>query len=357
MKKLFFKLVVISSLSICTLALFNYSTDPYGIFHNSSLNLGFEPGYEPNQHYAKMRHLINDSHSWVSYLFGSSRVGKINPDLIPDGKYYNMSYSDGIPGEHLADIKIMLHKGLPVKSVMIGLDNISYLFRPEDHRGQIFRHPYDESFFKRLIFQIKYLCFAPQISIGRYLRFKKNEPLITFGILDNGMQNMEKVDAKIESNIVQHINDDRFIKVNIIPFDKESENKYMKLMDDTIRDIAEIIELSKKHHFNVYFFINPIHYKYYIQGNPYHFLLFKQKLAQITNYWDFSGFNSITTNNYYYYETLHYRTMVGDYMICRMVDCKNGKAPIDFGVFITKENIDHHVNRQKARLIAHINQL
>ncbi len=351
MKRIFLKLIFISILSVCTLAVYNYIVDPYGIVHNSSLDLGFEPGYEPNQHYARMRHLVNDEVSWDSYLFGSSRVGKINPDLIPDGNYYNMNYSEGVPGEHLDDIKIMLQKGLPVKNVMIGLDNTSYLINPEDHMGQDLRHPYDASFFRRIFFQIKYLCFAPRISIGRYMRFKKNDPVITFGILGNGMQNLEKIDAKIESNIERHINDKRFRKANIIPFDKASEHKYMKLMDYAIRDIAEIVELSEKHNFNVYFFVNPTHVKYYLQGNPYHFLIFKQKLAEVTGYWDFSGLNSITTNNYNYYETSHYRAMIGDLIICRMTNCSNISVPEDFGGYVTRENVNYHIKKQKDRLL------
>lgn len=338
-------------MSICTVAGFNFYTDPYGIFHNSSLDLGFEPGYEPNQHYARMRHLLNDEHNWDSYLFGSSRTGKIDTGRIPGGNYYNMNYSEGVPGEHLADIKLMIKNGLPLKNVIIGLDNISYLFRPSDHSGQILRHPYDASLFKRVFFQIKYLCLAPRVSISRYLRFKRNEPLITFGILGNGSQNLQKVDKRIEADIESHLKDERFSKANNIPFGKDSEEKYMKFMDDMLLDIAEIVALSEKHGFNVYFFINPTHIKYYLQGNPYHFLLLKKRLAQITDYWDFSGFNSITTDNYYYYETSHYRTMVGDFIICRIANCPDRHLPDDFGVFVTRDNIDHHLKVQYDRLI------
>ena len=125
-------------------------------------------------------------------------------------------------------------------------------------------------------------------------------------------------------------------------------------MDDMLSDIAEIVELSEKHNFNAYFFINPTHIIYYLQGNPYHFLLLKEKLAQVTDYWDFSGFNSITTNNYYYYETSHYRTMVGGLIICKMNDCTDKEVPEDFGVYITKENVGRHIKEQKEELIANM---
>lgn len=342
-------------MSIVTLSSYNYLTDPYGIFTDAFLKLGYEPGYEPNQHYAKMRYVINKKHSWDSYLFGSSRVGKIDPDLIPGGSYYNMSYSEGVPGEHLSDIRILLKNGIPVKNVMIGLDNTSYTFRPADHTGQILRHPYDETLLKRIYFLIKYLCFAPRISIERYVRFIRNEHVIVFDIEGNGMQRLEKVDKNIESNIEMHVRSDRFLKANIIPFDVASEAKYRASIDDTLKDIEDIIDLSKRYQFNLYFFVNPTHKIYYLYSNPNHFVLFKEKLAQITNYWDFSGINTITTNNYYYYETSHYRIMVGNLMVCKMTNCDNINVPEDFGVYITQGNINDHITKQRDDLIENSN--
>lgn len=351
MKLIYRKLIILFLIAIIPVASFNYFIDPYGIFNNLCLNLWYEPGYEPNQHYAKMRLLINSKHSWNSYLFGSSRVGKINPSLILDGNYYNMNYSEGLPGEHLADINLLLEKEIPVKNVMIGLDNFSYTMRPESHMGQIMRHPYDASDLKRMLFQIKYLWSAPRIGIINNIRYKKSEFLINFNIMNNGMHDLEEVDNKIERNIGQHLKSERFLKANNVQFSEATRPKYLSIMEDTIEDIAEIIRLSKTYHFNVFFFMNPTHIKYYLQGNPYHYLLFKEKLAQVTDYWDFTGFNTITTNNYYWYETSHYRTIVGDLMICRMTDCTNINVPKDFGVFITKENVSQYIKKQKDELI------
>jgi hypothetical protein len=351
MNKIYFKLTILLLISIIPVASFNYFIDPYGIFNNSSLNLWYEPGHEPNQHYAKIRHLIDDEHSWDSYLFGSSRVGKINPDLIPNGNYYNMNYSEGVPGEHLADIRILLKEGVPVKNVMVGLDNSSYTISPEDHIGQIMRHPYDASDFKRMLFQIKYISSVPKIIIIQTMRHQDNEYAINFNILSDGMQNLERIDKKIQMNVEYHIKSERFLNTNSAQFEKEMEHKFLGIMEETIGDIAELIKLSKEYKFRLYFFINPTHYKYYAQGNPYYFLLFKKKLALITEYWDFSGFNSITSNNYYYYETSHYRTMVGDLIACRMTHCKDINVPDDFGVYITKDIISHHVRKQKNGLI------
>lgn len=351
MKQVFIKLIILYVLSIIPVAAYNYYFDPFGIFNETSLRLGYEPGHEPNQHYAKIRHLINDKHSWDSYLFGNSRVGKINPELIPGGNYYNMNYSAGVPGEHLHDIKVMLQKGVPVRNVMIALDNVSYAERPEDHRWQIMRNPYDLSIYKRVLFQIEYLCSVPRFSIMKYIRPPKDESLLYFNITGNGMQDLTNIDINIERNLGKHVGSERFNKANI-DISPMSGSNGEKLIEDTIQDVSEIIKLSKSHNFNLYFFINPIHKLYYAQGDPYLFLLFKKKLAQITGYWDFSGFNSITTDNYYYYETSHYRTMVGNLIICRMTNCPNMEVPKDFGFFVTNENVDQYIKNQEDRLNA-----
>jgi hypothetical protein len=353
MKKLFLKLCILFFISSIPVVSFNYFIDPYGIFNNVSLDLWYELGREPNQHFAKMRHLIHDEHSWDSYLFGASRAGKVNPDSIPDGNYYNMNYSEGLPGEHLEDIKILLKKQVPVKNVMIGLDNFSYTRRPEDHIGQMMRQPYEASSIKRLIYKLKYLLSAPRLGIINNIRSKNNKHyLINFNILGNGVQNLERVDEKIERNIEAHMTDKRFNRSSVHTFGKEREGEYMKIMEETIQDIIEIIRLSEEYDFNLYFFINPTGKTYYMQSNPYHYLLFKEKLAQVTNYWDFSGLNSITTDNYYFYETSHYRIMAGGLMACRMSGCTDMMVPDDFGVYVTSDNIDDHIKRQKDELIA-----
>lgn len=354
MKKIFFKLTALLLIAAAPVALFNYYIDPYGIFNDTSLDLWYEAGFEPNQHYAKMRRLLNGGHSHDSFLFGHSRVGKIDPDLLPGGNYYNMNYSEGIPGEHLADIKILLEKGIPVNNVIIAVDSSSYRFRPEDHWGQLMRQPYEKDIFKRMFFQVKYLVSPPRLATINNISGRNNTNyFINFNILGNGMQNLERVDEKIERDAENHVKSERFDKANIVPFDKASEQRYIDLMDDTIHDIKAIIELSRKHNFNVYFFINPTHYKYYLQDNPYHFMIFKEKLAQITDYWDFSGLNSVTTNNYYFYETSHYRIMAGDLIACKVSGCNNMEVPDDFGIYVTRGNVGAHIARQRKSLSAY----
>jgi len=203
------------------------------------------------------------------------------------------------------------------------------------------------------VFRLTVILFLPRFSIMKYIKQTMDDTMIVFDILGNGMQRLDRVDEKIEKNVEAHVKSRRFQAPGKVSFDKVSQNHHMQLMEETLRNIAEIVRLSEEHGFNLYIFINPIHRMYYLQHSPELFLMFKEKLAGITDYWDFSGFNSITTNNYYYYETSHYRPLVGHMVTCRITGCANIKVPADFGVLITSDNVSGFIAKKKEELAAY----
>jgi hypothetical protein len=74
-------------------------------------------------------------------------------------------------------------------------------------------------------------------------------------------------------------------------------------------------------------------------------------------YYDFSGLNSITTNNYYYYETSHFRPVVGDMMLNIMFQTPEIEVPGDFGFRVSSVNVDTHLKKQCKEIHAAGNQL
>lgn len=67
---------------------------------------------------------------------------------------------------------------------------------------------------------------------------------------------------------------------------------------------------------------------------------FKKELVKISPFWDFSGVNYVTANNYFWYETSHPRAFICD----KILDTVSGQNQItwvpDFGVYVTPENVD-----------------
>ena len=51
-----------------------------------------------------------------------------------------------------------------------------------------------------------------------------------------------------------------------------------------------------------------------------------------------------------YYEESHYRYLVGDMMIKRVFGTGDMALPDDFGVLVTKQNVNGHLEKQKREL-------
>ncbi len=149
------------------------------------------------------------------------------------------------------------------------------------------------------------------------------------------------VDIWIEANPEKHAMDPRF--TNVQP----------GITDDlllSLEDIREIVQLTNRHGIRLIVFINPIYQSAYLRTEIKTFLRFKRELSRIVDFYDFSGLNSITTNNYYYYESSHFRPKVGDMMIARMFQDKSVFVPADFGVYVTAANAGGHLERQRREL-------
>ena len=76
---------------------------------------------------------------------------------------------------------------------------------------------------------------------------------------------------------------------------------------------------------------------------------FKRALVKITNYIDFTGHNSITTNKDNYWDSSHLRVEVTKPLMARVFN-DQAHAPKDFGVLVTKENIETHLKNLRNQI-------
>ncbi len=76
----------------------------------------------------------------------------------------------------------------------------------------------------------------------------------------------------------------------------------------------------------------------------------------VVELWDFSGFNSISTENVpgpnqtkvemdWYWEASHYKRELGDLMLDRVLIGIQGSSPFEFGYRLSRNNIEQHLNR------------
>lgn len=307
----------------------NINIDNYGIFRTDFS----KQIIEPNQNYVKMRYILANKYKYNSFIFGSSRIGKIDPFKISDGKYYNFTYADGLPQEHLKNIKILLKNRVKIKNILLGLDDFSYRLYPAEHENSLLNMPYPSNIFEKVILFSNYFIRMPKKFTEKEITQK-----LDYDITNSGRPLCKDCDEKIDKDIINFAKDKRFE----VPTHSENKNVYLP---ETISSIKELVKICKDNNIKLRIFINPVHKTSYLANNIQNFDKFKKELALTTDYYDFSGLNKITTNNIMYYETSHYRVKVGDMIIDKIYKSKNTNADCDsFGAYITASNIDKHLS-------------
>lgn len=319
---------------------FNVLIDPYGVFLTKSRYNSIEP----NKRYIKVLHVCNNPLKYNSFIFGSSRVNAINPTFITSDNYYNMSYSSGSPVDHLEDLKYMLKKGVIIKNLLVGIDYMSLIEKISITENDLLRRKFPETISEKIGFYKNYIFNSPGIEFMK-VAISRN-PVIKNGIYENGNVS-DNGDSIIESDISRHVNES--------DFDVPASRFVQDVTNDDIDAIQGILLLARANKINLTFFINPIHYKTFLELNLSNYYNSLYRLSKITSFFDFGGINSVTIENRNYYETSHYRRHVGDMILGRLFKPKEAITRADFGVYVDSLNIHQYVDWQKLRILNFIN--
>jgi hypothetical protein len=132
-----------------------------------------------------------------------------------------------------------------------------------------------------------------------------------------------------------------------------------RLSEEQLSYLQEVVELGQKHDIEMAFFISPAHAAHWEilakAGLWPEFETWKRRIAEITPIWDFSGYNSITTeaisdDMQNYWDSSHYHESVGNLILNRVLSYDEEAVPTDFGVWLTPATVDAHLtNVREAR--------
>lgn len=276
-------------------------TDTYSVLHPHQTRFIDEP----NRNFLKVEHILAHPNRYDGFIFGSSRVGAILPSNVRGAKFYNMTYSEGIPREHLLNLKLFLKRGVKVKKVLLALDEFSYQVSYEKHQQQWITkaHPLaaESSWFD--FYRFYFFRLPTQHDKRQFLKkFSDSQQMITMDIDD---QETFYKKFLIRSSAFDP-NDPIYSKPTLYNGNT---------LDSTLHDIREIVRLCKAYGIELTVFINPIHHLTYEHTNKELLNRFRKELAAITPYYDFSGPNTITADNRNFVDTSHYTIDVGNYLL------------------------------------------
>ena len=310
--------------------------DPFNVFHATAL---VNNGVEPDKNYIKPLNVIRKPKAYDSFLFGSSRVGFLDVSRMNDGTYYDMMASEGLPAEHLAILKALIKRGIVPKNVLVGVDDISYFVDPAPHDNILYRkmYPWDGSLTEKLGF---YLRFLDPITVFESLETMKDHEVSDdqWGerLLTTGTENLEIVsDFDVDKNLKPYWAD------------------YYMPREEVFDELRELKELCEEHDIKLTVFTNPVFGYTYAKDIDNGYLVFLEKLADVTDYYNFSGFNDVTMDVANYYENSHYNTSVGDRIIDVIFYGEKDERLYDqgFGVYVTKDNVGELMETLKEQAV------
>lgn len=124
-----------------------------------------------------------------------------------------------------------------------------------------------------------------------------------------------------------------------------------------LADFKKFVELCKQRGINLKVFISPAHATdleaIRVTGRWETFEQWKREIVKIVPIWDFSGYNSITSEAINskmknYVDNSHYTKPIGDLVLNRILSYRKESVPQDFGILVTPKNIESHTAKIRA---------
>lgn len=309
-----------------------YVIDPAGINNKVDLGLVKDAGlYNRTQKYVEIQK-VNPN----TLMFGGSRVQFLQTEDVKkytNDKVYNLAFSISTLEEQYYFLKYSI-KNLDIKNVVFGVNLYPFSVKLETEKQSDFDKDLLENGFS-LFMQFKYYF---EISImqyaKRYINRGYKEPLYRNGSRTAHFQK---------------------ILINNLPWEKRSThdryarvyNEYLEWGDSNIKIFEAMIELCKRNNVNVIVFTTAMHVtQFEILDNLNKMDIYykwKRELASITPYYDFMYPNSVTRNGANFIDISHIRQEKGYLYFAKIFNDLTISVPDDFGIFVTKSNVEDHI--------------
>lgn len=312
--------------------------DPYAVFWKNPNKCS-----EPNERYCKITYLSYHPKMYEGFLFGSSRIGTTEPFLLQKYyskiKFYNMTVSAGTLSEFEDMFKKMLNMGVKAKVIYLQIDVYDNLMTYKNERSKLLLRMKPENNIKeRVSFFKDYLLLPPNNeNLIRQLKqdLGVNKASVRYDFYGSGCWYADNKEKAIRINPISYVKDEEtFHKTTT----KTLEYNRIVMLKN-LQSLKNIKQMAKNNGIEIILFVAPHNHKMLDAIGMDGYQQFLRKLADITDYWDFSGYNSVTMNDMNYYEYSHYRPHVAKWIVSRIFHDTDRNTPTDFGVYVSRKNI------------------
>ncbi len=327
-------LIVLINMSL--LAMVNYVIDPFYVLQSNFLTKKIQM----NERFAKVKYLQKNHQKYNAYLFGSSRIGVIEPKVfeqyIPHSKFYNFTLSSANLYDYEKHLAYFIKNNYEINTLVLQLDIDNMNDYGQDSSDYLsLLHP-DVMNGSLLFYYARYLLGFFPLNIRTKIEMNLQEKIIKpYALTTTGSWKLPYKERALRKDSQKYVKKEKsFAQHNrrVIFYNKQQEDR---------KALKNIIKLCKNNAIKLYLFTTP-HNKNmmdsFVLEDYYRYL---NDIALLTSFYDFSGYNSITNNNENYYETSHYRPFVGELIAGKIFHSSKIVVPNDFGIYRRKgEKVD-----------------
>lgn len=346
--RIWISMIIVISLLV---GLFNYVIDPLGFNKKISIN-NINIVKEDNTLFTiKYKMPLLRKGGWDNLMLGTSRIGLMDTNVTNKylgGKTFTMS----LPGSAMPlqlDSFLYAIKFNNVKNIIYGLDFMTFNKNLKFNDDYVQFKDELQSFGKFYTYDIYFNMKTLKKSIDTVLNNSSNNPKLYALYSETGMrhfpnyeQQLKNGDFDIQNSINKHLQY-YFRKNHGLYPTYEHSSEYMRMF-------KKIVNYCHENDINLYVYIPPMYFEHFYAireaGLRSQFETFKRELVKITDFIDFTGMNSITTNKNNYWDSSHLRTEHTEMVMAKVIHNVDTEGNQDFGVLVTKENIEEHLKKQ-----------
>lgn len=322
------------------LCAFNVVTDPVGVFGDKLLNW-YSYNMTNNPRVAKIAYLEKNHHKYDSYIIGCSSTSSFPTEDF--NKYLGANFYNLIMyGADMQDTQLTVDyiiDNYKVKNLVLNVflsNGDTYATQDSDVLYNLHHKVSGEN---PLWFYSKYLFLNPAYGASKLKSLAKDTYLQqSFDVFDEntGAYDKKKRDAEPISDLHS------YLEVYNEFVNYANYNIGLSNTDKCMESVKLIKQKCDKNGVNLIVVSAPVYTDHFACFNEYLAYDFYYKLAQITDYWDFS-MSSVSCEPRFFYDKTHFRNCVGKMAAARIFNDTSVYIPDDFGVYVTKENVEAHL--------------
>lgn len=324
----------------------NYFVDPFGYFRFRGGDY-YELGEDYYTRYLKAQHINNFPEEYDGYVLGGSKAGGLLTETLSNVEgldYYSCWQLLGNFREYeLYGNFILEHTN--AKKILLHLSSFEINCFDREYRGDMYVTPAIISGRSEAAETVEFL-------------FKNAKTALTHlwdtrveGNVEDPYPDMETGERNLEKYYTQFAQDPtKYINAHVLDdFNKNLKRLFKKKKDldayqDNLQALKNLKKACEKKGVELQVVIGStfVGELYRYEGEEYWDYL--RDLVQITDVWDFSGYNDVNFNPYNFYNELHYNYEVGN-LIIKTINGKESRQ--GFGVYLTNDNIYEYLQKRR----------